>query len=388
MTSVGVPLQAVQVEALVVMRIIKHSAQSFPSSATGSLVGMDQQGVLEITNAFPFPVMEAESAPDASAACQTAVSAAPQKETAAAYEREMIGMLREVNVDANNAGWYTSTSMGNFVSQAMIENQYRYQSQPGERAVALVHDVSRSRRGPLSLRAFRLSPLFMRAFEDRKFSISEYVVPVVSAVAATTGANARLTRTRLQKSKLRPCDIFRELPVQVHSSHLLTAYLHQLPSPLPEGEVTLPHSLAEIESGPLVAAWPLMPRLDGLTLDADPALERSCDLLLDSVEAHSATTTNFQYYHRALAREQGKIAAWQARRRAENASRAELGQEPLPEDEWKSLFKLPTEPSRLEAMTITRQAEQYAKQIDGLAAATTGKLFAIRSNLDPTDSQP
>jgi translation initiation factor 3 subunit H len=87
-----------------------------------------------------------------------------------AYQNEMIRCLREVNVDANNVGWYTSANMGNFINTSMIENQFYYQNQLNERAVALVHDVSRSSQGALSLRAFRLSSTFMAAYKENKFT--------------------------------------------------------------------------------------------------------------------------------------------------------------------------------------------------------------------------
>ena len=57
-SSKDVPLRDVQVDALVITRIIKHGSQTFPSAATGSLVGMDVNGTLQITNSFPFPVIE------------------------------------------------------------------------------------------------------------------------------------------------------------------------------------------------------------------------------------------------------------------------------------------------------------------------------------------
>jgi translation initiation factor 3 subunit H len=113
---------------------------------------MEKNGVLEITNCFPFPEV-----------------------TASAQTDEMIKFLREVNVDANNVGWYTSASMGNFVNLNTIENQFFYQSQPNERTVALIYDVSRSSQGTLNLRAYRLSPAFVTAYTEGKFTTETYV---------------------------------------------------------------------------------------------------------------------------------------------------------------------------------------------------------------------
>ncbi|EER30061.1 hypothetical protein D8B26_007347 [Coccidioides posadasii str. Silveira] len=358
------PFKAVQVEALVVMKIIKHSTQLFPTTATGSLVGMDVRGTLEVTNAFPFPIVDIPADSHLDGAPANAAAAAPRAKANAVYQSEMIKMLREVNIDANNVGWYTSANMGNFVNLNIIENQYFYQKELNERTVALVHDVSRSSQGALSLRAFRLSPQFMAAFKENKF-----------------------TTENLQKSNLRYQDIFVELPVQIHNSHLLTSYLHQLPSPPPAENLDLPPSLAALTNGPLASSSLLTPNFDNLALSIDPFLEKNCDMLLESIETHHTENNNFQYYQRSLAREQTKIAAWQAKRKAENATRAQLKQPLLAEDEWQRLFKLPQEPSRLESMLNTRQVEQYSRQIDGFVSATTGKMFAVRGNLLPGETQ-
>ena len=171
--------------------------------------------------------------------------------------------------------------------------------------------------------------------------------------------------------------------MQIHNSHLLTTFLHQTPKPLPRSPLKEPTSIASIESNPFLAPNPLSPNYDTLSLNIDPFLSQTCDLLLESIETHHTESNNFSYYSRALAREQTKIAQWQAKRKAENALRASTKQAPLPEDEWQRLFRLPTEPNRLESMLNSRQVEQYSRQVDGFVAGTTGKMFAIRGNLLP-----
>ena len=158
------------------MKIIKHCSQTFPTTATGFLVGMDVQGILQATNSFPFPTADLPSTDghhDNNAASNIA-GTAPRAKANAVYQNEMIRNLREVNIDANNVGWYTSASMGNFVNLNMIENQYHYQKDLNERTVAIVHDVSRSSQGSLSLRALRLSRPFMAAYKEGKFTTERY----------------------------------------------------------------------------------------------------------------------------------------------------------------------------------------------------------------------
>ena len=230
----------------VVMKIIKHCTQTFPTTATGSLVGMDVKGTLEITNCFPFPVVDLPPDSHLDISPSSGAASAPRAKSNVAYQAEMIRMLREVNIDANNVGYYTSANMGNFLNLNVIENQYFYQKDMNETAVTLVHDVSRSSQGPLSLRAFRLSPQFMTAFKENKFTAEKYVPSFFSLheYMYTDGRS-------LQKSNLRHSDIFVELPVTIHNSHLLTTYLHQIPTTAPKEELDLPPSLAALLASPL-----------------------------------------------------------------------------------------------------------------------------------------
>lgn len=179
-------------------------------------------------------------------------------------------------------------------------------------------------------------------------------------------------------------DILLELPLTIHNSHLLTSFLHQLPSKPLDHELALPANLAALSKGSInTPQLPLYPNLDSLDLSIDPFLEKTCDLLLDSIESHYTELNNHQYYQRQLAREQTKITAWQAKRKGENAARVASKQTPLPEDEWTRLFKLPQEPSRLEALLNSRQVEQYARQVDGFSATVSSKMFAVKSNMLP-----
>jgi translation initiation factor 3 subunit H len=187
----------------------------------------------------------------------------------------------------------------------------------------------------------------------------------------------------LQKSGLKYSDILVEIPIVLHNSHLVNTFLNQVPSHLSSGTLKDPTSLAAIESNPAIAHDSLAPSFNALTLSNDPFLSQTADNLLDAIETHQVESNNFSYYNRALAREQAKIQQWQAKRKAENAARALSKQAPLPEDEWQRLFKLPTEPSRLESMLNTRQVEQYARQVDGFVAGSTAKMFAVRGNLIP-----
>ncbi|KAK2594145.1 Eukaryotic translation initiation factor 3 subunit H [Conoideocrella luteorostrata] len=352
------PVQAVQVEALVIMKIAKHCSSTFPTIATGSIVGMDQNGVVEVTNTFHFPTVDTAATEGGHQNDTSAIAAAaPRQKANISYQNEMIRCLKEVNVDANNVGWYTSATMGNFVNMGFIENQYHYQKD-NDRAVAIVYDTSKSSQGNLTMRAFRLTSTFMAAYKEGKF-----------------------TTEILQKSKLTFRDILAELPITVHNSHLLTSFLHQMPGLPATEEIEPPNSISDIKRDAIKA--PLYPSIDNLDLAIDPFLEKTCDLLLESIESHYTDLNNFQFYQRQVTREQAKISQWQAKRKAENAQRSVAKQPLLPEDEWQRLFKMPQEPSRLEGMLNAKQVEQYSKQVDGFTSNVSAKMFAVRENLLP-----
>lgn len=151
------------------MKIVKHCSTSFPTMATGALVGMDKNGVLEVTNAFPFPTPDVSSSDSHQNDASSLAAGAPRAKANMVYQKDMIRQFKEVNVDANSVGWYTSATMGNFINLSFIENQSHYQ-RDNDKAVAIVHDVSKSSQGTLSLRAFKLSSTFMQAFKETKFT--------------------------------------------------------------------------------------------------------------------------------------------------------------------------------------------------------------------------
>ncbi|KAI5839869.1 hypothetical protein DFP73DRAFT_598123 [Morchella snyderi] len=352
------PFKSVRVDALVVLKIAKHSSSAHPQVITGQLLGMDVDGELQVTNSFPFPSADpAASSGDFNDnnSSANAAATAPRAKANAFYQAEMMRCLRDMNVDANSVGWYQSANLGNFLNANFVENQYFYQSTLNERTIALVHDTARSAQGTLSLRAFRLTPAFMAAQKEGKF-----------------------TSESLAKHNLTYRDILIELPVTIRNSHLLTTLLHQLDSPPLPANPT-PFSLSTL------TPTPLFPNFDSLDLSIDPFLEKNCDLLLDSIETHYTELNNAQYHTRQLAREQAKITAWQTKRKSENVLRAAAKQELLPEDEWTRIYKLPQEPSRLESLLNSRQIEQYAKQVDGFTAGATAKMFAVNAGLNKTE---
>lgn len=110
---------------------------------------------------------------------------------------EMMRHLREVNVDNNTVGWYTSTYLSSFLSESLIHDQFNYQTTISK-CVVVVYDplkvrmpcalqsTSRASRstvlghaqtnqGELSLKAYRLSDAFIELYSNEDFSAARLV---------------------------------------------------------------------------------------------------------------------------------------------------------------------------------------------------------------------
>ncbi|KAJ2681318.1 hypothetical protein H4R19_007367, partial [Coemansia spiralis] len=187
------PVTLVKVNPLAMLKIAKHARENFPSLVNGQLLGMEINGVLEVTNAFAVP------------------SSLGSDEDMTDYQVEMMQCLREVNVDSSSVGWYQSTRLGDFMQTPMLDVQASYQAaMPSSNAsVMLIHDTARSEQaGNLSLRAFRLSQTYLDLAKDGRFTTKD-----------------------LADKGLTYGNILEELPVHVEVSSLARVLLNELQWP-------------------------------------------------------------------------------------------------------------------------------------------------------------
>ncbi|TPX41936.1 hypothetical protein SeMB42_g05351 [Synchytrium endobioticum] len=352
-----IPIHAVQLDALVVMKIIKHCRELAPTPVTGQLLGIDVQGSLQVTNCFPFTVVSSGDADDAFSA------SAPLEPDDAKYQLTMLKCLRQLNYDVQTVGWYKSADLGSFWSQSFIDTQFQYQ-QSFAQSVVIVYDTSRSSQGNLSLKAMRLTNTFMDLYRQKRFTMESLV-----------------------KNKLTPSSVVEYLPVKIHNSHLLTAMLHQMEesAAYPSLSMRLSQPTSSFKSPIPTVSTPFTPNFDNLDLGGDGRLEKNLEYLGEAVDDHGQEQWRWQGWSRNYAKEQARIAQQVARKRADNATRAAGGQ-PLihTEDEimvlQQSLNKIAAnEPSRLETLVLTNQVDVYSKQMSEYGAAQLSKMFLVKA---------
>jgi len=189
------PISFVQIDGLVVLKIIKHCQEEGSGSGEvkGVLLGLVVENWLEITNCFPFPRNTEEDETD-------------EME----YQCVMMRHLRNVNVDHLHVGWYQTNPYGSQISKLeTIDSQYMYQSAI-EESVVLFYDPIRTARGFLSIKAYRLTNVAMKLCKEGEF----------------TADTIRTHHMSFDK-------FFEEIPVVIKNSHLINALLCELEQQMP-----------------------------------------------------------------------------------------------------------------------------------------------------------
>jgi len=321
------PLTSVQVDGLVVLKIIKHCQDHLPVAVTGLLLGLDVvrpplPGVtVEVTNCFPFPTRTPGDDEESEAA-------------GAEYQLEMMHRLREVNIDNNTVGWYTSTYLETFLSDSsIVETQLSYQTSL-PRSVLLVFDPVKTAQGTLSLRAYRLTQSFVELYQH-KLQIQQ------QQQSQQPQANTLTESSELAHLSFN--DIFYEIPIRIHNSQLINALLYDM-----EGSDTL------------------SAHFERLNLGFAPFLEKNLEYLAESLDDLAAEQSKYLAYQRNLSRQQAQIMAHRAKKAAEGGGG---------DDDELSQFKLPQQPFRADSLLITNQINKYCEQINKFAGTSFTKLF-------------
>jgi len=197
-TSAERSIQHVQIDGLVVLKIIKHCHEdnSTGGEVQGVLLGLVQEDRLEVTNCFPFPRRSDDDDMDDTD-----------------YQCTMMRYLRNVNVDHLHVGWYQSSPYGSSNSKLeTVDSQFMYQNTIDE-SVVLLFDPIRTSKGFLSLKAYRLTNLAMKLCKEGEFTIDT-----------------------LRNNKMSFEKFFEEIPIKIKNSHLVTALMCELDEELPVDE--------------------------------------------------------------------------------------------------------------------------------------------------------
>ncbi|CAE6458918.1 unnamed protein product [Rhizoctonia solani] len=356
-----IPLTTVELDGLVVMKIMKHSQES--SNANGLLVGIDLDGTLNVTNSFAMPNLTDDDDKSGKAAAN------------ARYQVAMLRQLNDVQGDDSVVGFYQSCTLGGFLRQSLIEQQALHQERLRHGGVVIVHDISGATRGVASLRAFRLTESFRKAHKAKKFDTASLISnqltfsTIMEELSVTVHNTSLLSAflsnlslpTSLISNQLTFSTIMEELSVTVHNTSLLSAFLSNLSLP------TRPTSM----SPSAFPSAPIEPSFLSFDLNPSTHIER----LVDAADAVKAEEGNLAYHARQHARERTRA---ETKRAEEDAQRASQGLPSMTDEEFARMFRLPPEPSRLESMLLLGQLDAQAKSAAVASSAEMVKMYLAR----------
>lgn len=165
--------------------------------------------------------------------------------------------------------------------------------------------------------------------------------------------------------------IVEEIPLRVRTNPLLSSFLETLSSssPSPTVDPKPPHASS-------TAALP--PSFSALNLGTSN-VSRNLEQIVEALDAYKTEEGNLGYLQRQIAREKARAEAYVTKRKEENATRAAAGLAPLPEEDVNRMFKIPTEPSRLESMLLLGKIDAYSKSLEGVASTGLVKMYAAKS---------
>ncbi|EGG18459.1 Mov34/MPN/PAD-1 family protein [Cavenderia fasciculata] len=294
-------LDVVQIDGIVVMKIIKQCKEHLPELVPGQLLGLDLGTTLEVSNCFPFPNPRDSDEGDSS-------------EGIAEYQLEMMRFLREVNIDSNTVGWYTPTYLNSFFNESVIETQFNYQATINQKCVVLVYDPIKTSQGTLSLRCYRLTQPFMALFKDQEFS-----------------------REKLDSANLNFNDIFEQIPIKIHNSQLINALLY------------------ELETSDSMTS-----NFDRLNIGNNIYLEKVLEGMTDCVDSLSQELSKVAGYQRNFQQHQLQRNSFIQKKAldGQKASEAEIA------SHLAAVLKpLPNPPSKLTSLLLSNQINNYCEQI-------------------------
>ncbi|XP_011454582.3 eukaryotic translation initiation factor 3 subunit H [Magallana gigas] len=315
-----VPVQYVQIDGLVVLKIIKHCQEEGAGGTDlvqGVLLGLVVDNRLEITNCFPFPRHNEEEDFDE-----------------VQYQMEMMRNLRHVNIDHLHVGWYQSTLFGSFISRAFVDSQFNYQHSI-EESVVLIYDPLRTTQGFVALKAYRLTPKMMDFYRDGDF-----------------------TPEAIQAASISFESMFEEIPVVVKNSHLVNALL------------------CEVDECPKSREEETYNFLD---LATSSMLEKNLRQLMGCVDEVAMDANRFLNYQRQYQKQLIQKQQYLQKRQQENQQRVSKGDTALPEEDINKIFKPIPTPARLDSLLLAGQINNYCHQIEEFASQSFGKLFMADS---------
>lgn len=290
----------------------------------GSLLGIDVNGVVDITYSYPYP--------------QPGKNDGDDDVDDESYQMDMMKMLGQMNVDNNVVGWYQSMYYGTMCTNEVIESQQMYQTSEdlAGNSVVIMYDPTQTRKGGLCIRAYRLSDKFLA-----------------------------MRRAKNSRDFIKPSDIFDELPVSIKTSGHTSAFTRCI-------QDTHNDELQDCN-------------FEALSLvGSDNNTEKHLELVSNWIDDLVQEQYRLQQYAKSSGKQRQDHVRWYNKRKQENNERRENGESLLSmrfDEPGTGLKPIPAVPERVEGLLAIEQLDRYCNQInDNVDTSFTKLLVAAQLN--------
>lgn len=312
-------VREVHIDGLALLKIAKHCDENSSRIVYGSLLGLDVDGILEVSYAYPIPDPKTDSEANADDIANDF--------DGQGYQVEMMKMLRDVNMDNNCVGWYQSIFGSTYSTDDIVGLQFSHQSSEdlSDNSVVILYDPDQTKKGQLAVRAFRLSDDYMSLRESKRNDF------------------------------LRPSNILIELPVRLKND----GYIAGLVTCMQDSHSDL------IDCD-----------FDSLSLTkSDDVLERYLDNMGSTADDLLEEQRKFQQYAKMSAKPRQERIRWLNNRIQDNIERSENGEDLLSTslEDFKSL---PDAPPRVDPILMIGQLDVYSKKLNESVELAFDKGYA------------
>eukprot|EP00921_Rhytidocystis_pertsovi_P005692 GHVQ01009791.1.p1 GENE.GHVQ01009791.1~~GHVQ01009791.1.p1 ORF type:complete len:449 (+),score=88.84 GHVQ01009791.1:405-1751(+) len=346
--DVGKKLKVVEVDALVLTKVLRHCRDNYPTPVNGQLLGMDTGDRLEVTNSFPLPqkkdvyaAVQKDKLTDTGPSSGQAGQGIDERveEEFESYQDRMAELMHDVSVDCFTIGWYQTLSFGDLKNKDNIDSLVLYQELV-DKAIMLGFDPLLNAMGRMAFKAYRASDEFLAIYHSAEEDCSKY-------------------------NRLKGKDILVQVPIVIKNSLLVDAYLQDWTVGDPA------QSRAEFNA---------------LEVDQNNYLEKNLNFLFDCLDELGVEQDKLIRYQRERVKQLQLQKQINERRRLENEQRRLRGETLLPMEFEGPAFRKIDPPSQISALLMSSQAGIQCAEINSISAENLAKLYLLsRGNCMTTD---
>lgn len=330
-------LRVVEVDSLVLIKVLKHCKDNYPTAVNGQLLGMDTGDVLEVSNCFPLP-QKRDIYNSVSKKGEKDIDERVEEEFDC-YQDKLAELMHDLNVDCFTVGWYQTLSFGDLKNKDNIDSLVLYQELV-DKAILLGFDPLLSAMGKMAFKGFRVSDEFLAKYHAAEEDVSKY-------------------------NELKASDILTEVPLVIKNPLLVQAYLTEWAA---HDKL---HSTTEF---------------DTLELDQNNYLEKNLLFISDCLDELGIEQEKLSKYNRDFLRQQLLQKQIIERRRVENEQKALKGEPLLPMEFDGPAFRKISPPSQINTLLMSNQAAMQCKEIAQISKENLGKMFLLNKTYQYANS--